>query len=316
MTNILPAEGSVIPFKVRFIVLPALLLLVPARDTGAQATSVRVTGDTVGAPAKCRAAAVASISRWFRSFTAADSAGLAATLAPDFVISTGKNWVPWDAHGQFRTLGSLMAYVRARHARNERLVLREIAFTVSTENRLGFRPYFTRSADDLGTRPLEGLGKAEYRCGRGIVVLNMAPAAGMSPKPGEREPGAPADSIARHLRFLEGVWNSAHIRGDTAALFPLFADDIVVEVPGMAAMRKDDLLRFWRSGRSGIVGYETTLIRVRSAGSVNVVEGLLTRRRNFGERLQEDVWRFRKTYALRGDRWRVVRYVAVAPGGR
>ncbi len=59
--------------------------------------------------------------------------------------------------------------------------------------------------------------------------------------------------------------------------------------------------------------YDTTDLHCVSDGDSNTVTGLLTRRRNFDGRMREDVWRFRKTYALRDGRWRVVRYVATVP---
>ena len=48
-------------------------------------------------------------------------------------------------------------------------------------------PYFLRSADDLGSVPLRGIGKAAYDCRRGMVVLNLAPRAANAPGPSGRQ---------------------------------------------------------------------------------------------------------------------------------
>lgn len=200
---------------------------------------------------------------------------------------------------------------RASDSASERYAPREIRFHGWRETRLGFTPRYTRTADDLGARALEGIGKAEYWCPDGVAVLNLAPVSPVRPRPGQPWEGEPADSIVRHLLFLERVWNRAHESADTTALWSLFAGDITVQVPEMPVMRRSDLMRFWRSGRSTISVYSTTDLRVRAAGDSNVVEGLLTRQRDFSGRARVDVWRFRKTYAIRDGRWRVVRYVAV-----
>ena len=51
---------------------------------------------------------------------------------------------------------------------------------------------------------------------------------------------APADAEVTTLARLEADWNAAHARGDAAALEHLFADDVVVMVPGMRVMTKAD----------------------------------------------------------------------------
>jgi hypothetical protein len=119
----------------------------------------------------------------------------------------------------------------------------------------------------------------------------------------------------QQIRVLEDQWNDAHVRGDTAALFGQWAEDITVTVPGMPTMSKLDLQRFWRSGRAKILRHQTDSVRIRTWNDAAVVEGLVRRQRNFNGRVQEDRWRFTKTYFRRFGNWQVVAYhaSAVAP---
>ena len=56
--------------------------------------------------------------------------------------------------------------------------------------------------------------------------------------------GAPVDDGA--LARLEADWNAAHLRGDAAVLERLFADELIVLVPGMRALTKEDSLEHVR----------------------------------------------------------------------
>jgi hypothetical protein len=109
---------------------------------------------------------------------------------------------------------------------------------------------------------------------------------------------------------LERVWNEAHLRADTTALDGLWADDIVITVPGMPVMSKVDALRFWRTGRSNIVRYETSGLRVRVYDCSAVVTGEVDRERNFDGQTVRDTWRFIKVYTRQSGSWRVVAYQA------
>ena len=71
------------------------------------------------------------------------------------------------------------------------MTLEAVQFFGWRGGRLGFMPFFTRSADDLGEK-LAGIGKGEYWCGRGIRVLNLGPRHGTSPTPSSR--GAPPNT--------------------------------------------------------------------------------------------------------------------------
>src|ERR1051325_4987055 len=68
------------------------------------------------------------------------------------------------------------------------------------------------------------------------------------------------------LQRLEGVWNEAHIRGDSKTLSRLWADDLEVAVPKMPVMKKGELLKFVDSGRMTFKRYETSEFNFRIYG--------------------------------------------------
>ena len=147
-----------------------------------------VRGDTSGAPRGCSAAAgIAAITAWFAAFQRADSTALARlTPAPHrgrFVFSIGRFT---RAEGFFvaHTLHELLPYARNRARRRERMTIQEVTFNRWRGQGLQFGPiYFMRTAEDLGDRPLPGIGKGEYWCNRGVSVLNLAPRPDFDPGP-------------------------------------------------------------------------------------------------------------------------------------
>jgi hypothetical protein len=156
----------------------------------AQSPNWTIHGDTTGAPPGCSASTgVAAISGWFAAFSQADSAALARVTpsgrVPGFVFSTGK-FTPSDTFVRIQALSELVRYARTRMKRHERITLEAVRFYGWRGRKLGFMPYFVRAADDLGRRPLAGIGKAEYWCGQGIVVLNLAPRPSFDPGPQSR----------------------------------------------------------------------------------------------------------------------------------
>jgi hypothetical protein len=170
--------------------LGALILVLPPADLRAQAARPwAVSGDTSGAPSGCSAkAAIEAIGLWFTSYNSADSVGLAAATASRFVFSTGKHWTLNDSPRRIdHSLSDLLAYVRDRRTHGEFLRLTQVTFYGWRGARLGFMPYYTRSADDLGAKPIPGLGKAEYWCRLGIRVLNLAPKNQVLRSPSNRE---------------------------------------------------------------------------------------------------------------------------------
>jgi len=112
------------------------------------------------------------------------------------------------------------------------------------------------------------------------------------------------------LTRLETVWNEAHLRGDAAALDRLFADDILIVVPNMAAMTKGDALGVFRSGRMHFDKYATSRTRTRLYGDAAVVTGRLQRHRDMNGRAVDDDWQFTKVYIRRTGGWQVVSFHA------
>ena len=126
---------------------------------------------------------------------------------------------------------------------------------------------------------------------------------------------ASADADLATLTRLEADWNAAHMRGDAGALDKLFADDLVVVVPGMRAMSKEDSLGVFRSGRMKFDRYETTETKFRIYETTAIVTGRLRRTRAMPDRTVEDDWRFTKVYLRRSAGWQVVSFHAsnIAP---
>lgn len=110
----------------------------------------------------------------------------------------------------------------------------------------------------------------------------------------------------KELTRLESVWNDAHVRGDAAALDRIWADDLVVTVPDMPVMNKEESLAIWRSGKMKFYSYKTSDLRIRVYGNAAVVTGQLERRRTNNVQEFEDDWRFTKVYVRRGGKWLVV----------
>ena len=144
----------------------------------------------------------------------------------------------------------------------------------------------------------------------GCVLALSLVTMGLQP-PGDVS-GAAADRA--ELSRLEQVWNDAHLRGDAEALDRLWADDLVVAVPGMPAMSKADSLAVWRSGRMKFERYQTSDVLIRLDGDSAVVTGRVQRTRLVNGRSVEDDWRFAKTYARRTGRWQATVWRASEPG--
>jgi len=123
-------------------------------------------------------------------------------------------------------------------------------------------------------------------------------------------PAAQADPDVATLTRLEIDWNTAHIRGDAAALEHLFADDLVVMVPGMRVMTKADAVGMFTSGRMKFDRYETSETKFRVYDATAIVTGRLRRTRVIGGTTVDDDWRFTKVYLRREGRWQVVSFHA------
>jgi hypothetical protein len=156
-----------------------LQLLATSTAIAQQRSALKVVGDTTGSPPGCSAATgIAAISTWFSAFNNADSAGLARATPPRGehfgVFSTGR-FGPRERFVRIESLAELVRYARSRARYHERMNLQGVVFYGWRNRALGFMPYFDRSADDLGPRPLHGAGKAVYLCNKGILVLNLGP---------------------------------------------------------------------------------------------------------------------------------------------
>src|SRR5687768_15431004 len=154
-------------------------LFVMGTASGQQSTPLKVRGDTTGAPRGCSArSGVSAISAWFAAYNDADSVRLArASSTPKgrFVFSIAK-FATSDTSFPARTFEEMVAHVRKRARQRERLTVQEVRFTGWRGQVLYFDPiYFTRSADDLGDKPLSGVGKGGYWCRQGVWFLHLAP---------------------------------------------------------------------------------------------------------------------------------------------
>jgi hypothetical protein len=155
-----------------------LQLIVIGSASAQQATPLKIRGDTTRAPRGCSAAkAISAISAWFAAFTNADSAALAkASSTPHgrFVLSVG-NFGTSDTLFRARTFEDLLGYARQRARQHERMTVQEVRFNGWHGKVLEWDPiYFARSADDLGDKPLPGVGKGGYWCGQGVWYLHLA----------------------------------------------------------------------------------------------------------------------------------------------
>ena len=165
---------------VRVVCLAAgLQILVMGSASAQQSRPWKVRGDTTGAPRGCSAAlGISAIKAWFAAFTDADSAGLArASSTPNgrFVFSIGK-FATSDRFVRTRTFEEMIAYVRERAPHRERVMVQEVRFNGWHGRVLEWDPiHFTRSANDLGDKPLAGVGKGGYWCGQGVWYLHLAP---------------------------------------------------------------------------------------------------------------------------------------------
>lgn len=164
-----------------------LQLLVIGSASAQSPAPLKISGDTTGAPRGCStAAAVSAIKAWFAAFGDADSAKLAkASSTPHgrFVFSTAK-FASSDRFFRARTFEEFLAYARERARQRERMTVQAVRFTGWSGRVLEWdRLYFTRSANDLGDKPLPGIGKGGYWCGQGVWYLHRAPRTDIDSEP-------------------------------------------------------------------------------------------------------------------------------------
>jgi len=120
-------------------------------------------------------------------------------------------------------------------------------------------------------------------------------------------------SDSTDLVHLETAWNRAHVDGDADVLDGLWAPELIVTVPAMAPMTKNESLAFARSGAMRFQRYETSSVDVRVYGDAAIVTGRLERSRSIRGTVAIDDWRFTKVYIRREGVWKVVAFHA-SPG--
>ena len=110
----------------------------------------------------------------------------------------------------------------------------------------------------------------------------------------------------KQLTRLESVWNQAQLSNDAEALDLLWADDLIITVPDMPLMNKQEALALVRTGKMKFRRYQTSDLRYKVYGDTAVVTGQISRERVWASNEFEDDWRFTKVYIRRKGRWQVV----------
>jgi enterochelin esterase family protein len=124
-------------------------------------------------------------------------------------------------------------------------------------------------------------------------------------------PLAPTENpVVVELTRLESVWNDAHLKGDADALAALCADDLVVTVPAMPMMSKEQSVGFLKSGGMKFDRYQTSDIKVHAYDTAATVTGRLQRTRTVNGKTVNDDWQFTKMYIRRAGKWLVVAFTA------
>ena len=122
--------------------------------------------------------------------------------------------------------------------------------------------------------------------------------------------GQASDADIAALTRLETDWNTAHVQGDAATLGRIFADDLVVVVPGMRPMTRADSLGMFTAGRMKFDRYESSETQIRVYGDTAIVTGRIKRTRTIAGKTMEDDWRFTKVFLRRDGRWQAVSFHA------
>jgi ketosteroid isomerase-like protein len=125
------------------------------------------------------------------------------------------------------------------------------------------------------------------------------------------QPEASKDAFdLKQLYRLEAVWNDAHVKGDIDALDQLWANDLLLTIAAMPAMKKADALAMVRSNRMPFTKYETSELDVKRFTDSALVTGRLHRERTMNGKNVTDEWRFTKVYVMSQGQWRVIHWHA------
>ena len=122
--------------------------------------------------------------------------------------------------------------------------------------------------------------------------------------------GTAPNNVLAELTRLEAEWNTGHVQGDAATLGRIFADDLVVVVPGMRPLTKADSLGMFKAGGMKFDRYESSDTQPRIYGDTAIVTGRIKRTRTINGKTLDDDWRFTKVYLRRGGTWQVVSFHA------
>jgi ketosteroid isomerase-like protein len=123
------------------------------------------------------------------------------------------------------------------------------------------------------------------------------------------------EQVRGELLALEKVWNDAQLRSDVDALDRLWADNLVITVPRMPGLTKNEALSVLREKRLRFERYETTDVRVRLQGETALVTGTLARARSREGQVVEDKLQFTKVYLRTPIGWQVTAFqTSESPG--
>jgi hypothetical protein len=160
--------------RARHLVFAIMLPVIASGQARATSPTPLITGDTVGAA--CSATSAASdIQAWFAALSIGDTAGLRRLAAPALIVfSAGRNGLR-ERFARADNVDQLLRYAIERHRAGDRWSLLEVRFVRVRGKILGFMPITRRESRDRRATKGLWLGKAEYECGRGVRVLNLAP---------------------------------------------------------------------------------------------------------------------------------------------
>ena len=160
--------------KARRLLVAVMLPVSASGQANRPAARPVISGDTVGAA--CSAVTVAAnIQAWFIALSKGDTARLRKLASPALIVfSAGRNGSP-ERFARADNVDQVVRYATERHQAGDRWSLLEVRFVRVDGQILGFMPITRRESNDPRATKGVWLGKAEYECGRGVRVLNLAP---------------------------------------------------------------------------------------------------------------------------------------------